>query len=814
MPATPKGLHQQLCCIGYWRKYIPGFAKQTQAIHEALKEKRWRKGIPEEAKTALLHIRKELLKENGAFLWHPDFSPEAGDWKIKTDASLKGLGAHLLQKIDGEYRPVHFASRRLSQPEKRYSIHKLEALAIIWAVRLFHQFIWNKPFTIYSDNAACKYLKDADKGLLARWALELSTYDMKIEHIKGENNVVSDCLSRHPLEEQEEEIAAVSQLIPAIERITEKDLATAQRKEGEWTKKIIDTLNRGEPAPEYFLEGNVLCSTFRERKGKKKTLAHEEKIARVALPRSLVKHVLRHHHTLPIAGHRGFKKTLRLVGTHFTWPGMGKDTRDMIHGCLACKRKKTPMQRAGSLSPLLIANKPAEYWAVDLQTGLPPDREGNTILLTAVDMFSRWALAIPVKDRSTNTITDAIYRHIILQHGIPKALICDNEGAFVAKDMKNFQKTLHFSCIVGAAYAPWHQGHVERFHAHLNKTLSMLTDKFMNNWRDILDEVMLAYRVSSHESMDGLSPFEIHYGRKCRLPSEILTGINRERKEETPTAYHQRQAIALKKAFAWVRESQEKRAAKNKIEADSKSKHTHYREGDQVLVYRPEERLKEREENASIPRRYLMHWSKPRTIVRELNENTYLVRKNGNKNKNEKDTKVHVRHLIHYSPWKENSQPPPPNTKSNNARTTRAQTRSHKKAADNQIEKEPAPKGETHIGEFALIKHRDKNEPYLIGKLLMKQKKHREKEQLMFHLYGSFKANPNLSGALKPGWVDKQNKRYYREKRQHHTHAAYTNHTRKLRVREEHVAMRGFTLTNAHKLPIAAARIANTPHTT
>lgn len=54
------------------------------------------------------------------------------DWPyiLHVDASLKGAGTVLHHKYPEGLRPVAFASRKLSQYEKRYHIHQLEILSV------------------------------------------------------------------------------------------------------------------------------------------------------------------------------------------------------------------------------------------------------------------------------------------------------------------------------------------------------------------------------------------------------------------------------------------------------------------------------------------------------------------------------------------------------------------------------------------------------------------------------------------------------------------------------------------------------------
>ena len=62
------------------------------------------------------------------------------DSTIQCDASSKGLGATLLQ----EGQPVIYSSRSLTPAEEAYSQIEKEMLAIVFAAKKYHQYIYGK----------------------------------------------------------------------------------------------------------------------------------------------------------------------------------------------------------------------------------------------------------------------------------------------------------------------------------------------------------------------------------------------------------------------------------------------------------------------------------------------------------------------------------------------------------------------------------------------------------------------------------------------------------------------------------------------
>lgn len=118
---------------------------------------------------------------------------------LHTDASTTGLGAALYQEQNGKLRVIAYASRGLSCSEARYPAHKLEFLALKWAItEKFHDYLYGNSFTVITDNNPLTYLQTSAKLDAAsyRWLAALSTFTFDIKYRAGKQNMDADGLSR------------------------------------------------------------------------------------------------------------------------------------------------------------------------------------------------------------------------------------------------------------------------------------------------------------------------------------------------------------------------------------------------------------------------------------------------------------------------------------------------------------------------------------------------------------------------------------------------------------------------------------------
>ncbi|XP_071837501.1 uncharacterized protein [Apostichopus japonicus] len=125
------------------------------------------------------------------------FDPNAKT-KVITDASPVGLGGILVQIQAGQPHIIAYASRSLSDVEKRYSQTEKEALGIVWACERFHIYLYGISFELLTDHKPLQYIyakKAKPSARIERWVLRLQSYDFQVVYIPGPGNI-TDCLSR------------------------------------------------------------------------------------------------------------------------------------------------------------------------------------------------------------------------------------------------------------------------------------------------------------------------------------------------------------------------------------------------------------------------------------------------------------------------------------------------------------------------------------------------------------------------------------------------------------------------------------------
>ena len=197
-PNNEKELKSFLGAIQYLSKYMDNLSAQTDSSRQLLKkdtEWLW----TEEHTRAFENLKQKITEIPCLAHYNSDYQNV-----ITTDASTRGLGATLWQEQrDGKLKPIGFASRFLSDTEKKYAINELELL-VVWGLEHSRLYIYGKPINILTDHQALEPLIKRNRSnktysaRLTRWLDRLAHFTINVNHIAGKHLALTDYLSRNP----------------------------------------------------------------------------------------------------------------------------------------------------------------------------------------------------------------------------------------------------------------------------------------------------------------------------------------------------------------------------------------------------------------------------------------------------------------------------------------------------------------------------------------------------------------------------------------------------------------------------------------
>ena len=149
---------------------------------------------------------------------------------------------------------------------------------------------------------------------------------------------------------------------------------------------------------------------------------------------------------------------------------------------------------------------------------LPETKDGNRYLLVLVDILTRYAVAIPIKDKSAKRVTDTLRKRVFVNGllGPPVNLISDNGLEFSNQAMTRLLRRNGVKHRFTTPYNPKANGSTER----LNRTLLSLLRGLLTpgvEWDKAVEPVLQIYNNCPH-SATKLSPYEAITGRPSRPP--------------------------------------------------------------------------------------------------------------------------------------------------------------------------------------------------------------------------------------------------------------------------------------------------------
>lgn len=448
-PVDKKGLQRLLGMTRFLAQHIPDEATLTAPLRTLLRKDIEWQWHPEH-QAALDKLKAVISNAPQLRFYDPKEAIE-----IQADASKDGLGAVLMQGR----RPIAFASRALSGAEQNYAQIEKELLAIVFALRKFHQYVYGVPVKVQSDHKPLEPILTKPIGKaparLQRMLLQIQKYDIQVRYTPGKDMLIADTLSRavapttthdegdlgddkviYAVTTQEPlEGAIMQQLRAAMDSDTEVQLLMKMHRAG-WPDKRKSVPIRAQPYWQIrdqirIEDGLVMVDN------------------RIIIPRGCRSEVLKRLH----AAHQGIQRTLAHARGLVYWPGLTNDVHMTVESCIACQ-EKLPSNHKEPLLPHKVPEMPWEKVGADIF-----EYKGHPYLLI-VDYYSKYPEVLNIPDKTSGAVIGK-FKAVFARHGTPVELVADHVP-FASAEMNSFAKEWGFKITHSSPAFPQSNGMAER----------------------------------------------------------------------------------------------------------------------------------------------------------------------------------------------------------------------------------------------------------------------------------------------------------------------------------------------------------------
>jgi hypothetical protein len=161
--------------------------------------------------------------------------------------------------------------------------------------------------------------------------------------------------------------------------------------------------------------------------------------------------------------------------------------------------------------------------------------------LVAVDKFTKWIEAVPVRDQTANTVVK-FFEGITCRFGMPHSIITNNRTNFYSKEFHKFCDDSGIKLKFASVAHPQTNGQVERINGLICDDIKKRLTGAAGAWFEELPSVLWSVRTTPNRSTQ-YTQFFLVYGAEAVLPANVCFEAPRVAAYTETTSIHALQDV-------------------------------------------------------------------------------------------------------------------------------------------------------------------------------------------------------------------------------------------------------------------------------
>lgn len=255
---------------------------------------------------------------------------------------------------------------------------------------------------------------------------------------------------------------------------------------------------------------------------------------------------------------------------------------------VCCRYRHGPRTKQGQLQYAPVSTV-MQKMHIDLTGPHVRSKNGYVYLLTAICSFSKYLIAVPLRDKTALSVAKALVNHVYLRYGAVQIQVHDGGTEFCNEINNNLNRLMGIQGSVTTPYRPSSNGSIERVHASINSVFAKIVNQNQRNWCEMVPYVVFSYNTAYHTSTT-FSPFYLMFLRDPVVGLDLLTDKPSPELPDNLDDYTELMAERMRAAYAVVSEQLNCVFSRAKQRYDQRVKSMQFAVGSLVWYYNPRKR--------------------------------------------------------------------------------------------------------------------------------------------------------------------------------------------------------------------------------